>query len=304
MSADVKQNDHLTLKAGDLDPDLNKTIEDLTLCTDDFIVYVATDLSVQWRTNDNHVTPKHCGDVLNRVSSLEIRSQFVHDRATLLSIRRQIAEGLARCLDGQPLRSSMTVLKEVELEIKTRNKETSWSWYFSAAYKVTLGCAATLVVGWLARDQFRSVLGSEAFDVLLGALAGAVGALLSVTTRGNRLVMDANAGEKVHRLEGLSRIGTGVGGALFTALAIKSGVVLGGAHFSGSRLALILAFCIVAGASERLVPSLVSSFEKSILPVSDKAELRHDADDTADGKDTAGQQAAKSNESQAFGAPT
>jgi len=197
----------------------------------------------------------------------------------------------------------MTVLKEVELEIKTRNKETSWSWYFSAAYKLTLGCAAILVVGWLARDQFRSFLGGEAFDVMLGALAGAIGALLSVTTRGNRLVMDANAGEKVHRLEGLSRIGTGVGGALFTALAIKSGVVLGGAHFSGNRLALVLAFCIVAGASERLVPSLVSSFEKAILPVSDKAGAKHGRHNDGDAEDDVDQPPAKPGDSQASGAP-
>src|ERR1700744_4690275 len=90
--------DHVELKAGDLDPALNKIIKDLVLSTETFIVYVATDFSIQWRTSDDHKEPKHCGRVLNRVAALEVRSQFITDVATLSSIRRQIAEGLARCL--------------------------------------------------------------------------------------------------------------------------------------------------------------------------------------------------------------
>lgn len=254
---------HTDLKAGDTDPELNKVIQDLVLSTDFFIVYVATDLSIQWRTTDEHQQADHCGEVLNRVATLEVQSHFISDRTTLNNIRRHIAEGLARCLDGQPLKNSEAILKEAEIEIRNRNRETSWSWYFTLAYQLTAGCGILICVLWLLRAEGRHVLGIPAFDVVLGTLCGAIGALLSVTMRGDRLNMDANAGPMVHRLEGLSRIGAGAGGAFFVSLAIKSGVILGGAHFNGSSLALILAFCIAAGGSERVVPSLITTFERA-----------------------------------------
>jgi hypothetical protein len=268
--ADPKLASPMDLNEGDTDPALNKTIKTLILATHFFIVFVATDLSIQWRTTNGYVAPEHLGDVLNKVAVLEVRSQFISDPVALGNIRRQIAESLARCLDGQSIKSSWTALKEVEIEIGKRNKETSWSWYFSTAYKLTLACAVTLAIMWFFRVWVRGVLGHTAFDVVLGALCGAVGALLSVTTRGDRLVMDANAGRKLHQLEGVSRIGAGVGGALFAGLAIKSGLILGGAHLAGNPLALILACSIAAGASERLVPSLVKTFEHAMAPTGER----------------------------------
>jgi hypothetical protein len=267
---DPKLVNPMDLTEGETDPALNKTIKALVLSTSVFIVFVATDLSIQWRTTEKHVAPEHLGDVLNKVAMLEVRSQFISDPVALCNIRRQIAEGLARCLDRQSIKSSWTVLREVEIEIGRRNKEISWSWYFSTAYKLTLACAVTLAIMWLLRVWVRAVLGLAAFDVVLGALFGAVGALLSVTTRGDRLVMDANAGRNLHQLEGVSRIGAGMGGALFAGLAVKSGVILGGAHLAGNPLAFMLACSIAAGASERLVPSLVKTFEHAMAPTNEK----------------------------------
>lgn len=264
--------DHQSLKEGDIDPELNKKIEVLVLCHELFIIYLADDYSIQWRTVDAHQEPKHCGEILNRVASLEMRSRFITDTEILRGIRYQIAEGLARCLEGRPATLSHAILKEVELEVQARNRETSWGWYFTAAYPVTALSIAGMIMLWLSRSWVRDAIGNIAFDVVFGALCGAVGALLSVTARGDRLIMDANAGKAIHNLEGLSRIGTGIGGAFVVALAVKSGIILGGTHFSGNPFALLLALCVVAGASERLVPSLVKNIEKVALHAGDREQ--------------------------------
>ncbi|MBN3724363.1 hypothetical protein [Burkholderia sp. Ac-20379] len=254
--------EHMSLKEGDVDPELNKLIKSLVICSELFIVYLSDDYSIQWRTVGAHEPAKHFGEVLNRVASLEMRSRFISDKSTLLGIRHQIAEGLARCLEGRPLASSSAILKEVELEVQARNREVSWGWYFGAAYPIGAGCAVGIFILWIFRNYFRGILGGGAFEVALGAFCGAIGALLSVTSRGDRLVMDANAGKPIHNLEGISRVGAGIGGAFFAALAVKSGIILGGAHFFGSKLALLMAVCVAAGASERFIPSLVKNIEK------------------------------------------
>lgn len=253
------------LKAGDTDPDLNKVIKEIVLSSEIFIVYLADDLSIQWRTNGAHQMNAHAGEVLGRVAILEAQSSFIEDQGILKSIRYQVAEGLARCLDGQPLKDSLLLLDEAGNQLRARNREIAWKWYFTAAYWVTGACAAVFAGLWCARSYASQAFGLTAFQVLLGGLCGAFGAMLSMTTRADRLVLDANAGKRTHQLEGLSRIGAGIIGALFVALAVKSGLVMGGVQFAGSKLALLLAVSIVGGASERLVPSLVLAFEKSVL---------------------------------------
>lgn len=247
------------LKKGDLHESLNKIIDEVVYCDDCYLVYIDTDSAVQWETGPEHTLPEHCGEALNHIAKLEAESSFLEGK-TLKQIRLRIAEGLARCFDPKsPKESSFAALSEVEAELRVRNRETSWMWYFTTSYYlaafIALGCA----VLWIYRDSFRLCLGPTAYEVVFGTMFGAFGALLSATSRGDRLALDANAGKTLHRLEGLSRVGAGMVGALLTALAIKGGLLLGGVRFEGNSFAVLLTLCIVAGASERLVPSLIES---------------------------------------------
>lgn len=257
------------LKKGDVHQSLNKTIEELVYCNETYLVYIDTDYAVQWETADEHTSPDYCGEALNHVSRLEGQSNFL-EGASLRVIRLRIAEGLARCFDPKNSRdASIAALNEVEAEIRARNRETSWKWYFTTSYYLALGIALGSGLLWICRDAFRVWLGATGYEVLLGMLFGAFGALLSATARGDRLAMDANAGKALHQLEGLSRVGAGMVGALLTGLALKGGLLLGGVRFEGNSLAVLLTLCIVAGASERLVPSLIESLSsKDSLPLS------------------------------------
>jgi hypothetical protein len=261
---------HYDLKQGSHDPELNKTVEHVILATDDFVVYLDLEMDVQWHSVDGYEPPEHCGDVLSRATILEAQSSFIKDKVRLCGVRRLVAEAIAQCMHKQPRSASNLLLREAEQKLEARNKEVSWQWYFTAAY-ITTGVSILLVLGmWLFRPWFVKYLGNTGVEVILGALCGPLGALLSATSRANRLVMDANAGRNIHQFEGLCRIGVGIVGALFVALAIKGGLIMGGMTFQGSPLALMLALCVAAGASERLVPSLVVAFEK--LAVSQGAQ--------------------------------
>lgn len=255
---------HYNLQAGQVDPELGKIIREIVLCTEQFIVYIDEALTIQWHTTDDHEPPEHCGEVLNLVGTLEAQSAFLKGRASLFDYRRRIAEGLARCFDGNAKEASISVLREVALELKARNTEVSWQWYFQASYLVTLGLAILFAIFWLCRDSLSAKIGLNAFEVILGTICGSFGALLFATARSKRLILDANAGANLHRLEGLARIGAGLIGALLTALAIKAGLILGGATFPGSKFALLLCLCIVAGASERAVPNIIATLERTV----------------------------------------
>jgi hypothetical protein len=60
------------------------------------------------------------------------------------------------------------------------------------------------------------------------------------------------------------RVGVGLLGALFLAFAIKANLVLGLSQTWPHPLLAMLIFCIVAGASERLVLGLIENMEGSL----------------------------------------
>lgn len=259
----------LQLNEGDTDPALGKVVKFLVLQTEDFIVYLDPELEVQWHHTGNISSGNDFGSVLNRAAHLESSARFLRDRAMLQPIKRMIAEGIARYLEYSSLDLADQIHDIAEAQIRKLNRQTSWSWYFDAAYWLTLGCVLVWLMVWLLREQVSRCIGAIGTEVVLGALIGSAGAMISVISRGNRLDLDANAGKTIHVTEGIARIVVGVAGALLVALAYKGGVLFAGVKFSGSEFAVLLSLAIVAGASERLVPSLVAKIEGDAIQKKD-----------------------------------
>lgn len=86
--------------------------------------------------------------------------------------------------------------------------------------------------------------------------------------------MNISAGKQVHCLEAVARVIVGMLGALLVALAVKADMLLGMINSSKEPFALLLTVCFVAGASERIVPSLIKQVEGMIEKKGDKTVLR------------------------------
>lgn len=260
------------LKEGEIDLTFGKVIKFLILQEKNFFVYLDTNLEIQWAYTDNLKIDDKLGLVLNRVAVLESSARFITDKESMQSIKRQIAEGLARYLDYISYELSKEIHDLVEIEIKALNRKVSWGWYFHAAYGITLACLLLWGLLWLFRDYVSLHIGKVGLEVIQGGLIGAIGAIISVISRGDALNFDANAGKDIHFTEGTARIVVGIAGALLVSLAIKGGILLSGVKFQGSHFAVLLAFAIVAGASERLVPNLIGKIENMPIAYSHPKE--------------------------------
>ena len=73
------------LKEGDLDPELNKVVGTIILVTYKFIVYLDSDLDVQWHFVDDYEPPEYFGDVSGDATILETRSSFIKDKKNFLT---------------------------------------------------------------------------------------------------------------------------------------------------------------------------------------------------------------------------
>lgn len=259
--SDAAKHNVVFLKEGDIDPLFGKKVKLLILQTEAFLVFIDEHLEIQWGWNRPAGSDTDFGKVLNRQAYLESKARFITDQGQKLHIQRMIAEGIARYMDSLSAERAKEIHDIVENEIRECSIRTSWQWYFSGAYYLAAAATLLMLPAWVLRVELRGWLGLAGFDVLMGTLMGAIGALLSIASRGDRITLDANAGMLLHQAEGLARILVGMAGALLVALAFKGGLLLNNFDARGSALATLLFLCFVAGASERLVPSLIAKVD-------------------------------------------
>lgn len=249
------------LEEGQPDPIYKKIVSFIVLDTSRFYVFLDPEHEIQWSWHAAEETKAGLGNVLNRAAYLQSLARFA-DGQHRKHFHRLIAEGLARFLDTSSEKQATDALDIAEQEIRELSLKISWRWYFNAAYILTAVSVVSLITMWGFRDALRTMIGPTAFDIIFAALIGPVGALISVIARGDRITLDANAGLILHITEGLARIVVGMCGSGLVALAIKGGIIAGGFAFKGNAFASLLTFAIAAGASERIVPSLIDRVER------------------------------------------
>ncbi len=92
---------------------------------------------------------------------------------------------------------------------------------------------------------------------------GGVGAFASTAARLGKMKLDPTAGRRLIVAESVARILVGVIAALIFTLAIQSDFVLGALSETRASTALLLLVALLAGASERALPSIVRRFDDS-----------------------------------------
>lgn len=251
--------DYNSIKEGEVDKELNKTVKILIVATEKFTVYIDTNNIIQWH-GDTPSTPDF-GDILNTTTRLEVYSEFLDD-AIKLTLRRQIGEAIARAIETN-YSQAKEICALVHDEIKDRRREQAWIWYFSSAYIVSGICFLLMMTGWLLRVCIKTYIGDTAFFVLFCSMAGAIGALISVSTRSQTITLDSQAGKVLHFSEGMARMLVGLFSGGIVTLSIKSGIFLNSLNAEKGALSATLVICLLAGASERFVPSMIKKIDDS-----------------------------------------
>jgi hypothetical protein len=241
----------------------------LILENEHFAVIVDNEDRVYWETSDaheekgGHTDTQAWNDFLNRSAYVEITPCSHLDESTRLDFKRLIAEATARALDND-FSNAEKMLVEADKFVSKRNQETSRFWYLSASGVVA---AFLLIVGaicWLCRFNIIPFTGFIAFFAIISAVAGALGALLSIILRMGKAHLDCSSGQQLHYLEASSRIIAGSISGVVMYLAIKAGVVGEAIFDAPNSLSGQLLLAIIAGASERWMPSIISKFENDI----------------------------------------
>lgn len=250
---------------GDIEPRLNKRIKVLIDSTSEYIVYLDEEFYVEWAYIRLPVEiPPGFDNIANRIGHLETLSITQLAKVQREPFARLLGEAMARVIGGGTEEEAIAVLENAESYLTSRGTENARLWYLGGAGILSALSLVIAVVLLAIRSQIQSAQLLDAVSILAGALMGGIGAFLSISARAESIRLDPVAGQRIHRIEGMVRVAVGLLGALFLALAIKANLILGISQTWPHPFLALLIFCIVAGASERLVPGLIKNMENSL----------------------------------------
>jgi hypothetical protein len=248
------------LAEGMRDPVLEKDVKWLIDSDDDYVVYIDQQNYVEWTMNRNDRLPPEAGPILTRAGWLESVDDEGLTETQLEMYKRLIGEGIARLFDRN-LVGADAAMNAAQIWISARAAEASRMWLLTGA-SYALALMAAVCLGLFLVNGFNAdALLHGRLVVITGAAFGGLGAWLSILQRSGTENLDLGAGSVVRRIEGASRVFTGMVGGLFVSLLMVAGYLLS-AEITKSR-PFFLAVCLVAGLSERLVNSLVGNVEAS-----------------------------------------
>ena len=233
--------------------------------TEHHIVFIDTDGDVDWETSRQYDASGHKNlakhnAILNEAALLEATPCHGLAADTRLHFKRLIGEAIARSFEHD-YSSATKMLETAGNYVLARSQETSRFWYLSASFVTTAPFILAGVVLWLCRDAVDRVFGVGFLWLALSAVAGAMGALLSVIARTGKLKFDCSAGRELHYLEGASRICAGALSGIVVALAIRTEMLLAPLARGEKAHAVMMVAALAAGAGERLATSIISSID-------------------------------------------
>ncbi len=174
-----------------------------------------------------------------------------------------LAETVVLVLEGE-LDELDKHLLEIELYLKNRNCEITRKWQLEYCFMILL--IVLLLFGFF-RCNYEHIsmfygISSDTMSILGYSVLGTIGATLSIIQKSGKKCYDCESGKFLNFLEILSRMFASVISSFIVIYLYKLDLIF--ANFSSNKntsYCLIL-ICIVAGFSERLVPSIISKFEK------------------------------------------
>jgi hypothetical protein len=272
-----------SLSVGMTDPIFGVKIKEILLVTDHSIVYIDHLFSLQWHCCSDTLTAKVAAPIFNRAGDLEAKAQFLrhvkkpredHKKSPeeeekslegltiprdLLSALRLIGQGVVELFSTKDPNYANAALDTADKFITQRAREISRRWYFSPFLGFFTISALVVLVSYIFDPSMAKKL------AIVCTFAGGLGSFISRALDNQNTPISATAGRTLHWIEATLRWCTGLTAGLLVWLLVTGNIAGSFLNTNAAQNTFaIIAIAILAGASERLLPSLIRNFDESI----------------------------------------
>lgn len=232
--------------------------------TDNYIVFVDKNNNIDWETtaacdsSRPEESRKNIEKMLSQCSITEHKPTGGLSEASVLSFKSIVGEAIVNCLENN-CDGSAEILKQADEFRVDRVIEKSREWYLGFAIVIS---AVLISIAWVVnRKNFADCEGiSQSIDIGSWAISGAC---LSIILRSGRMQHASYAGRYLHFMESGCRLIGGFISGQIVYLGVKSGVIFSGLVSSTNSQYVIPLLALLAGASERFAPSIITKIEDS-----------------------------------------
>jgi hypothetical protein len=256
--------DNNEYKVGEVGP-TGSMIKEIIIQSVDYIVYMDEGDNIQWSTEDNY-TEFHpqFGSIQNRVSYWESVSNKLFSKFDAYDYKCLLAEAYARIIDDKNIDLSNDIIALTVNRIEKSGKEVLKQDYILSSFACTCLVIGLIVAAIIGKQYLVLKLSQDAFQVILTALFGGVGAFVFATLRLRTYSPELAISKHIHRVDGALRVFYGIISGLIIAVGIKSDVILGFISKVPSTIYLEVFLGIIAGASEVVIPNLIKQVEGKV----------------------------------------
>jgi hypothetical protein len=254
--------DYLSFKVGELDPSMGVKIKEILLRTESCIVYIDEKFTLQWYW-DFPLNAETGAKIFNRAGDLEARIQFLRGKKdqedNLLSALRLIGEGVVELFTTKGVVYADAALDTADKFVTQRAREASRRWYFIPFLIFFAASSLVILISYIDDPTMTKQI------AIICTFAGGLGSFISRALDNDNTPISATAGRMLHWIEATLRWCIGLTAGLIVWLLVTGKVAASFLNSSdGQNTFGLVAIALLAGASERLLPSLIQTFDDSI----------------------------------------
>lgn len=243
-----------------------KNCKHIIRITKDYIVFIDRLNNIDWETSEECDKSRTVADkglnekTLSQCLIAEHKPTGGLSEASIISFKTIIGEAIVNCLENNCV-GAVEILREAEEFRVDRVVEKSREWYLSFTVVISFALIVVAISIQICPPDFAK---NFLQNISVGAWAMA-GACLSIILRSGRLHHASYAGKKLHFIESGCRV---IGGAIsgqIAYLGIKSGILFTTLITQENSQYVLALLALLAGASERFAPSIITKIEDSAV---------------------------------------
>jgi len=250
---------------GDYEASLGKRIKTLIVASESFIVYLDQENSVQWSYNNNYEGGnsflEKFGIIVNKIGLLEELSKGKFKKSEEMdAFRRLLGESLGRLLDEKNDKNALIILDSAEQLLNSYSRQTLIKFASISALIILI----LEIFLWLNHKNLWNLLNwlDGLYYPIFFSLSGGIGGFIFLMIRSKKLEIEPSLDEYLYKWEGVLRVIYGIISAFIVYLGIKTKLIFG--NIDQNSIHLILLICLLSGASEKIIPSIIKKIEDKL----------------------------------------
>lgn len=233
--------------------------------SDRYVVWLDSENEFDWETTDKYDTDSK-NDINTYISKIGL---LQHQPIARCLSKKQykefnymLAEAVVLVLENEFCEADKHILA-AEQYLNNRNCEITRKWQLEFCFIILF---VILLIAGFAKQNYLVIsnflgISTEVIDTLGYSVLGTIGATLSIIQKSGKKCYDCESGRFLNFLEILSRMFASVISGFVVIYLYNLDLIFANFHSEENAQYCLILICIIAGFSERLVPSIISNFE-------------------------------------------